>query len=47
GGATGIEHDDSNGGALAALLTAHGEFSEVVEHPDLAGKPRFVVAVRS
>ncbi|SLH29011.1 modification methylase HemK [Mycobacteroides abscessus subsp. abscessus] len=47
GGATGIEHDDSNGNALAALLTAHGEFSEVVEHPDLAGKPRFVVAVRS
>ncbi|TQM28472.1 release factor glutamine methyltransferase [Nocardia bhagyanarayanae] len=47
GGATAIEHDDSNGSALAALLTETGDFADVVEHPDLAGKPRFVVATRT
>jgi len=45
GGAVGIEHDDSNGAGVAALLRAHG-FIEVAEHTDLAGKPRFVVARR-
>lgn len=45
GGAVGIEHDDSNGAGVAALLLEHG-FAEVVEHRDLAGKPRFVVARR-
>ncbi|MFC4125116.1 peptide chain release factor N(5)-glutamine methyltransferase [Nocardia rhizosphaerae] len=43
GGATAIEHDDSNGGGVAALLAAAG-LVDIVEHPDLAGKPRFVVA---
>nr|WP_253810322.1 peptide chain release factor N(5)-glutamine methyltransferase [Nocardia amikacinitolerans] len=47
GGATAIEHDDTNGSALAALLTEAGDFTDVVEHPDLAGKPRFVVATRT
>ncbi|MFF3224656.1 peptide chain release factor N(5)-glutamine methyltransferase [Nocardia suismassiliense] len=47
GGATAIEHDDSNGSDLAALLGKQGEFTDIVEHPDLAGKPRFVVATRS
>ncbi|WP_067844764.1 peptide chain release factor N(5)-glutamine methyltransferase [Nocardia lijiangensis] len=47
GGATAIEHDDTNGSALAALLTTTGDFIDVVEHPDLAGKPRFVVATRT
>lgn len=47
GGGTAIEHDDSNGSALAALLTGTGAFTEITEHPDLAGKPRFVAAVRS
>ncbi|WP_431956036.1 peptide chain release factor N(5)-glutamine methyltransferase [Nocardia lijiangensis] len=47
GGATAIEHDDTNGSALAALLTTTGDFLDVVEHPDLAGKPRFVVATRT
>ncbi|MFF2088487.1 peptide chain release factor N(5)-glutamine methyltransferase [Nocardia sp. NPDC058176] len=45
GGATAIEHDDTNGGGVAALLTAAG-LTEVIEHPDLAGKPRFVTAHR-
>lgn len=43
GGATAIEHDDTNGGGVAALL-ATADFTEIVEHTDLADKPRFVVA---
>lgn len=46
GGAVGIEHDDSNGSAVADLFRARRVFGEVAEHPDLAGKPRFVVARR-
>lgn len=42
-----VEHDDVNGSDLAALLAARGEFTEIVEHPDLAGKPRFVAAIRA
>ena len=43
GGATAIEHDDTNGGGVAALLAAAG-CTDIVEHTDLADKPRFVVA---
>ncbi|MEV0298254.1 peptide chain release factor N(5)-glutamine methyltransferase [Nocardia sp. NPDC050710] len=46
-GATAIEHDDTNGSELAALLSKQGDFTDIVEHPDLAGKPRFVAAVRA
>ncbi|GAA4475205.1 peptide chain release factor N(5)-glutamine methyltransferase [Rhodococcus olei] len=46
GGALAIEHDDSNGGQVATLLRERRVFGEVAEHPDLAGKPRFVVARR-
>lgn len=45
GGGVAIEHDDSNGGELARLLAADGRWADIVEHPDLAGKPRFVAAV--
>ncbi|WP_406236702.1 peptide chain release factor N(5)-glutamine methyltransferase [Nocardia sp. NBC_01009] len=44
GGTMAIEHDDTNGSELAALLGKQGEFTDIVEHPDLAGKPRFVAA---
>ncbi|MGK8486129.1 peptide chain release factor N(5)-glutamine methyltransferase [Nocardia asiatica] len=47
GGATAIEHDDTNGSGVAALLTATGVFTDIVEHPDLAGKPRFVAATHT
>ncbi|WP_405167913.1 peptide chain release factor N(5)-glutamine methyltransferase [Nocardia sp. NBC_01499] len=47
GGATAIEHDDSNGSDLAALLGKQGDFTDIVEHPDLAGRPRFVAATRA
>ncbi|MBJ8348201.1 peptide chain release factor N(5)-glutamine methyltransferase [Antrihabitans sp. YC2-6] len=46
GGGIAIEHDDSNGAKVAELLGGAGEFAAIAEHPDLAGKPRFVVAVR-
>lgn len=45
GGAVGIEHDDSHGDAVPALLTAHG-FVGVEAHRDLAGRPRFATARR-
>ncbi|MEU1985519.1 peptide chain release factor N(5)-glutamine methyltransferase [Nocardia sp. NPDC019395] len=45
GGGAAIEHDDSNGGELARLLAGDGRFGDIEEHPDLAGKPRFVAAV--
>ncbi|MET9492884.1 peptide chain release factor N(5)-glutamine methyltransferase [Nocardia sp. NPDC006630] len=47
GGTVAIEHDDTNGSGVAALLAAEGAFAAVLEHPDLAGKPRFVVARRT
>jgi release factor glutamine methyltransferase len=46
-GGTAIEHDDTNGSELAALLSKQGDFTDIVEHPDLAGKPRFVAATCS
>lgn len=46
GGAVGVEHDDTNGTAVAELFRARRVFGEVAEHPDLAGRPRFVVARR-
>lgn len=46
GGAVAIEHDDANGGETADLFRARRVFGEVSEHPDLAGRPRFVVARR-
>jgi release factor glutamine methyltransferase len=46
GGRLGIEHADQQGGALPALVRAHGGFSDVADHPDLAGRPRFTTAQR-
>jgi release factor glutamine methyltransferase len=46
GGALGIEHDDSHATAAPAVLAGHPELTAVVEHPDLAGRPRFVTAAR-
>jgi release factor glutamine methyltransferase len=43
GGAVGIEHDDTHGDAVPALLRDHG-FTDVVGHRDLAGRPRFATA---
>ncbi|MFC5286328.1 peptide chain release factor N(5)-glutamine methyltransferase [Actinokineospora guangxiensis] len=46
GGAVAIEHDDTHGAAVPALLTARTVFTEVTAHPDLAGRPRFATALR-
>ncbi|WP_281270348.1 peptide chain release factor N(5)-glutamine methyltransferase [Geodermatophilus normandii] len=47
GGALGIEHADQQGSALPALVRGTGEFSDVADHPDLAGRPRFTTARRT
>lgn len=43
GGWLGAEHDDTHRTAAPALFAASG-FSEVTDHDDLAGRPRFVTA---
>lgn len=45
GGIFAVEHDETHGRQLAALLTA-GEWAEVTDHEDLAGRPRYMTAVR-
>ncbi|TFV52405.1 peptide chain release factor N(5)-glutamine methyltransferase [Blastococcus sp. TF02A_35] len=44
GGYLGVEHADQQGTALPALVRAHGAFTDVEDHPDLAGRPRFTTA---
>lgn len=46
GGLLAIEHDASQGDTVPALLSARRVLAEVVEHTDLAGRPRFVTARR-
>jgi len=46
GGRLAIEHDDTHGETVPALLRARRVLTDVVEHPDLTGRPRFVTATR-
>lgn len=46
GGGIAIEHDDSHGPAVAALLAARPELTDVTGHLDLSGRPRFTTARR-
>ncbi|WP_433215775.1 peptide chain release factor N(5)-glutamine methyltransferase [Dactylosporangium sp. CS-047395] len=46
GGRLGIEHDDTQGESLPALLRATGHYDDCQDHPDLAGRPRFTTATR-
>jgi release factor glutamine methyltransferase len=46
GGWLGVEHADQQGSALPALVRAHGAFTDVEDHPDLAGRPRYTTARR-
>jgi release factor glutamine methyltransferase len=46
GGWFGVEHDDSHEAAVPALLRADRHFTEVADHRDLAGRPRFATARR-
>jgi release factor glutamine methyltransferase len=47
GGWVGIEHDDTQGESVPALLSARRVLSDVRDHPDLAGRPRFATARRT
>ncbi|NKY89131.1 peptide chain release factor N(5)-glutamine methyltransferase [Nocardia veterana] len=47
GGVTAVEHDDSHGSQVAALFDGTGRFVDIVEHPDLTGRARFVAARRN
>ncbi|MBM7860475.1 release factor glutamine methyltransferase [Lentzea nigeriaca] len=44
GGAVGIEHDDTQGESVPALLSARRVLTDVADHTDLAGRPRFATA---
>ncbi|MFU8872102.1 peptide chain release factor N(5)-glutamine methyltransferase [Micromonospora sp. SL4-19] len=46
GGVLGVEHDDTHGAAVPALLAADGRYERVEEHRDLVGRPRFATASR-
>ncbi|MBK0867658.1 MULTISPECIES: peptide chain release factor N(5)-glutamine methyltransferase [unclassified Saccharopolyspora] len=47
GGGMAIEHDDTHGGSVPALLKARRVLCEVEDHTDLAGRPRFATAYRA
>ena len=44
GGVLGVEHADVQGEAVPGVLTATGGWTEVRDHRDLAGRPRFTTA---
>lgn len=46
GGRIAIEHDDSHAVAIPALLAARRVLTDVADHEDLAGRPRFATARR-
>ena len=47
GGRLALEHDDSHGESVPALLRDDGRWREVADHRDLTGRPRFATAVRA
>jgi release factor glutamine methyltransferase len=47
GGSIAIEHDDSHAEAVPALLAARRVLTDVTDHIDLAGRPRFATARRT
>ncbi|OQO92297.1 peptide chain release factor N(5)-glutamine methyltransferase [Saccharomonospora piscinae] len=47
GGGVAIEHDDTHARAVPPLLQARRVLTDVADHPDLAGRPRFVTARRA
>ncbi|GAA1913526.1 peptide chain release factor N(5)-glutamine methyltransferase [Nocardioides marmoribigeumensis] len=47
GGVVAVEHADVQGEAAPAVFRATGRWREVADRPDLAGRPRFVTAVRA
>ena len=47
GGALAIEHDERHADAVLALLSTHPGLTDVQDHPDLTGRPRFATATRT
>ncbi len=47
GGGLVIEHDDSNGAGAIGIVEATKGFREIEQHLDLAGRPRFISAIRT
>ncbi|CAM2919011.1 peptide chain release factor N(5)-glutamine methyltransferase [Saccharomonospora xinjiangensis] len=47
GGGVAIEHDDTHARAVPPLLEARRVLTDVADHTDLAGRPRFVTARRA
>jgi release factor glutamine methyltransferase len=47
GGVLAMEHDETHGDAVPALLGESGDWTDVQDHRDLAGRPRFATATRS
>jgi release factor glutamine methyltransferase len=47
GGVLALEHDDTHGEAVPALLAADGRWTAISAHRDLTGRPRYAVATRS
>jgi release factor glutamine methyltransferase len=43
-GVVGVEHADVQGASAPEVFVAGGRWSDVRDHPDLAGRPRFVTA---
>jgi len=46
GGVLAMEHDDTHGETVPALLRARRVLTDVADHDDLTGRPRFVTATR-
>jgi release factor glutamine methyltransferase len=44
GGVVGVEHADVQGESAPAVFAATGRWTEIRDHDDLAGRPRFVTA---
>jgi len=44
GGVVGAEHADAQGESAPAVFAATGRWADVVDHRDLAGRPRFTTA---
>jgi release factor glutamine methyltransferase len=47
GGQFVMEHDSSQGESVPALLAADGSWTMIADRPDLTGRPRYVVAIRT
>ena len=47
GGVSAVEHGDRQGTAITALLSGDDRWRQVVDHRELAGRPRYVTAERT